>query len=138
MRSEHEGAGDQSPGETCQSAPLKRAEEAESWTLRLPVDWIRFDEQPYPRAIKRRIDHAKNEPVKDVTNQCSKQLGRRIHGPVQWHPPAQRKKRERPGEPPKDCVTQTPTHAGAVAANVALEEQTKCCANDEGHTELQR
>src|SRR5271168_3949685 len=128
MRSEHEGAGDQSSSETCQSSPLKRAEEPESWTIRLPVDWIGLDKQPYPRAIKRRIDHAKNQPVKDVTNECSEQLGGRIHGPVQGHPPCQRKKRERPCEPPKDCITQAPTHAGAVAANIALEEQTECCS----------
>ena len=74
MGGEHEGAGDEPTRETCQSSPLKRAEEPESWTIRLPVDWIGLDKQPYPRAIKRRVDYAKNESVKNVTYEGSEQL----------------------------------------------------------------
>src|ERR1700733_9687869 len=138
MRSEHKGAGDETTRETCQSSPLKRAEEAEPRTIRLPIKWIGFNEQPYPRAIKRRVDYAKNESVKDVTYKRSEQLACRIHRPVQWHLAEEGKKRERRREPPKDRITQSPPHAGAVATNIALEEQAECCSNREGNTELQQ
>jgi hypothetical protein len=123
MGSEHERAGDNAPGKSCQAGPLERAEEAKSWAFRLAVDGIRFDEQPYPRAVKNGIDDAKNESVKDEPHQRSKQVGRRIHRPVQWHPLRKGKEREWPGEPATHGVTETPTHTGSVTANVALKEQ---------------
>src|ERR1700722_5213853 len=99
MSSEHERAGDNAPSQSGQAAPFERAEEAKSRTFRLTVNWIRFDEQPYPRAVKGGIDDTKDESVKDKTHQRSKQVGRRIHRPVQWHPLGKWKERERPAEP---------------------------------------
>jgi hypothetical protein len=50
----------------------------------------------------------------------------------------QRKQSEWAREPPENGITQSPTHAGAVAPNIALEEQAKGRTDDESNTELQQ
>src|SRR5262249_19738533 len=103
--------------------PTQSSKETQTRPFGFPIQWIRLDEQAYPKPIHRGIGHPHDQPIENVADQGAEQRCALVRRPIRTRACEQRQDREWAKKPPENAIAKSPTHGGAVTANVTLEQQ---------------
>ena len=101
------------------------------------IERIGLDEEAYPKSIDGGVGHAEDQAVENVADQRAKNCGALVRGPIEWLVSGERQERELAKKPPENAVCEAPAHAGAVTANIALEQHAEGHADEQRHTKMQ-
>src|SRR5579863_774728 len=137
-RCEKDRRGDDAAYQASDGSPRERPERLYAGSFELTVEWIGLDEEAQPEFVEGSVRDAEDKAVKNMADERTEDGGGVVGGPIKSAAGEPREQREMAEEPPKNCVTKAPPHAGAVPANVALEEEAETDANRDGDGEVQK
>ena len=135
---EKDRRGYEAADESCDGSPGKRAQRLDAGAFELAIERVGFDEEAEPELVERGVGDAEDEAAKNVADERTEDGGGVVGGPIEFISRDPRKNCKMREKPPENRVAETPTHAGAVAAHVALKEETEGDADENGDAEMQK
>ena len=112
------------------SAPLHGADETQSRPLGLTMNGIGFGEKSHAQSVDHRIEQPNDQACHYISDERPELRAGVNVGPIQRLSKQQRQDGQRSQEPPEDSIGHAPRHAGAVPAQIALEQYAEAGADD--------
>src|ERR1700759_2460907 len=133
---EKDRRGDDTADESGDGSPGERAERLDAGAFELAIEWVGLNEEAEPEFVEGGVGDTDNEAVEEGADQGTEDGGGVSGGPIESAAGDPREQGEMGEEPPENRVTHSPAHAGAVAADVTLEEEAEADADQDGDAEM--